>query len=225
MYTRRGIIATVFAALLLCCELFSAAAQTPDGKAQFAGKMLPYIIEGKDTVYLSPLAASRVYEKKKRNKGRQWRKYYRLVHNFAVVYPYALRARDVVRSVDSTIIADNLKYVGKDRYVNAVVKDLFKDYEKPMRSLTVTQGALLMKLIDRECGITPYVLIQDFKNRYAAGFWQGIAKLFGNDLKRPYDPQGEDAMTEELVKKWNDGTFEQTYFEIFWKYPPKITNL
>lgn len=191
-----------------------------DGYKKNEGKLMPYIIEGKDTIFLQPLNPARVYEKKKRQKGREWRKYYRLVYNFARVYPYALVAKDVVMQADSTIKANNLKYISKDKYVEGVVKDLFNSFEKPMRNMTVNQGQLLMKLIDRECGISSYNIIKQFKNRFAAGFWQGIAKMFGNDLKKPYDPNGDDAATEELVQQWYNGTFERTYFEIFWEYPP-----
>ena len=193
-----------------------------DGYTRLGGKLMPYIVEKGDTIYMSPLAAARVYEKKPRKKGRQWRKYYKLVYNFAEVYPYALVAKDIVASADSTIKADGLKYLKKDRFVDAIVKDLFGAFEKKMKNMTVTQGQLLMLLIDRECNISPYNIIKNFKNSYAAGFWQGVAKIFGNDLKRHYDPDGEDIAVEELVEQWERGTFEQTYYEIFWEYPPMI---
>lgn len=218
MMRRNRVIFALLSIVFLLADIHPAFAQ--DGYRKKDGKLLPYIIEGKDTVYFASLDAARVYEKKKRQKGRQWRKYYRLVYNFAVVYPYALEAKKIVTQVDSTIKADKLKYVKKERYVSAITKQLFGKYEKTFRNMTVTQGQLMMKLIDRECGIDSYSIIRDFKNRYAAGFWQGIAKLFGSDLKKRYDPKGEDAATEELVEQWEKGTFEQTYFEIFWKYPP-----
>lgn len=205
---------------MLCAASRTAAAQ--DGYVRLGGKLMPYIIEGKDTVYLSPLAASRIYEKKPRQKGRQWRKYYKLVYNFAEVYPYALVAKDIVLQTDSTIKTNNLKYISKDKYVDRIVKELFSSFEDRMKNMTVTQGQLLMLLIDRECNISSYEIIRTFKNRYAAGFWQGVAKLFGNDLKRRYDPDGEDGAIEDLIRQWEKGTFEQTYFEIFWKYPPMI---
>lgn len=181
---------------------------------------MAFIVEGKDTIYLSQISAARIYEKKARKKGREWRKYYKLVYNFAKVYPYALASKEIVRQVDSTIKKDKLKYIKKDRYVNAIVKDLFNKYEKPLKNMTVTQGQLLMKLIDRECNIVPYDIIKQFKNGYAAVFWQGIAKMFGNSLKKHYDPDGDDKAVEELVKQWNDGSFERTYFEIFGEFPP-----
>lgn len=193
-----------------------------DGYRNLGGQLMPYIIEGSDTIYLSPLAAARVYEKKKRQKGRQWRKYYRLVYNFAKVYPYAIVAKDIVFEADSTIKTEGLVRGDKDKYVNAVIKELFNCFETPLKNLTISQGELLMKLIDRECGFTPYAIIREFKNRFTAGFWQGVAKLFGEDLKRPYDPTGKDEAVEDLVEQWEKGTFEQTYFEIFWKYPPMV---
>lgn len=186
------------------------------------GEMMEYIIEGKDTIYIDNIRASKVYSRVPRMKGREWRKYYRLVHNFSKTYPYAIVARKLVAEADSTIAADKLKRVKRDRYINQVQKELFSVFESQMRSLTVSQGALLMKLIDREVGKSSYSIIKDYKNGMAAGFWQGIAKIFGSDLKKPYDPEGEDKATEELVELWESGDFPAFYWSLFWKDPPEM---
>ncbi len=183
--------------------------------------ILHFIIEKGDTIYIDNLPAAHVYQKLPRQKGREWRKYYRLVHNFSKVYPYALVARHMVAEADSTIAADNLKRAKRDKYINSVQKELFSVFEAPLRNLTVSQGALLMKLIDREVGKSSFNIIKYYKNGMAAGFWQGIAKLFGSDLKKPYDPEGDDAATEELVQKWESGEFEGLYYTLFWEYPPE----
>lgn len=186
------------------------------------GEMMEYIIEGKDTIYIDNIRASKVYSRVPRMKGREWRKYYRLVHNFSKTYPYAIVARKLVAEADSTIAADKLKRVKRDRYINQVQEELFSVFESQMRSLTVSQGALLMKLIDREVGKSSYKIIKDYKNGMAAGFWQGIAKIFGSDLKKPYDPEGEDKATEELVELWESGDFPAFYWSLFWKDPPEM---
>lgn len=186
------------------------------------GEMMEYIIEGKDTIYIDNIRASKVYSRVPRMKGREWRKYYRLVHNFSKTYPYAIVARKLVAEADSTIAADKLKRVKRDRYINQVQEELFSVFESQMRSLTVSQGALLMKLIDREVGKSSYSIIKDYKNGMAAGFWQGIAKIFGSDLKKPYDPEGEDKATEELVELWESGDFPAFYWSLFWKDPPEM---
>ena len=194
-------------------------AQTPESPE---GMYMHFMVEGRDTVFTDELPPARVYSRMPRQKGREWRRYYRLVHNFSKAYPYALAARHLVHEVDSTIEADNLKRAKRDRYINSMQKQLFEDFESSMRGLTVSQGALLMKLIDREVGKSSYMIIKDYKNRMAAGFWQGIAKIFGTDLKKPYDPEGEDRPIEELVQLWETGQFEGLYYSLFWKYPPEM---
>lgn len=184
--------------------------------------ILKYIIEGKDTVYLDEIRASKVYSKVPKQKGREWRKYYRLVHNFSKSYPYALVAKKLVSEADSTIAADNLKGAKREKYINSIQKELFDVFEGQMRQLTVSQGALIMKLVDREVGKSSYNIIKGYKSGIAAGFWQGIAKIFGSDLKKPYDPEGEDKAVEELVKIWEDGDFPALYWSLFWKDPPEI---
>ena len=183
---------------------------------------LRYILEGKDTIYIDNINPSKVYSRLPRQKGKDWRKYYKLVHNFSKAYPYALVARKLVEEADSTIAADKLKRIKREQYVAKVQKELFDVFESQMRKMTVSQGALLMKLIDREVGKSSYDIIKDYKNGMAAGFWQGIAKIFGTDLKKPYDPKGEDALTEELVKIWDAGDFQAFYFAIFWQDPPVL---
>ena len=183
---------------------------------------LHYIVEGKDTIYIDEIRASKVYSRLPKQKGREWRKYYRLVHNFSKAYPYALVAKKLVAEADSTIAADKLKGIKREKYISQVQSELFEVFEGQMRKLTVSQGALIMKLIDREVGKSSYSIIKGYKSGIAAGFWQGIAKIFGSDLKKPYEPEGEDAPVEELVKIWEDGDFPAFYMSLFWNDPPTV---
>ena len=173
-----------------------------------------------DTVYVANLPAAYSYARGRR-RGRNWREEYRLLHNFGKVYPYALEARRLIASVDSTIAADDLKRGRKDKYIVGIQEGLLEAYEPVIRNMTITQGKLLIRLIDRETGITPYDLIKNYKSGAAAAFWQGIAKMFDGDLRRQYDPQGEDRATEELVEKWNSGEYDALYLSVFGKMPEK----
>ena len=192
------------------------------GVPKGGSEVLHYIVEGNDTIFVDEIKASKVYSRLPKQKGKDWRKYYRLVHNFSKTYPYALAARKIVARADSTIAADKLKRTKRDKYINQVQKELFNVFEKPLRGLTVSQGALIMKLIDREVGKSSYNLIKGYKSGITAGFWQGVAKMFGSDLKAPYDPEGEDKATEELVQIWEAGDFPAFYWSIFWKDPPEM---
>ena len=184
--------------------------------------ILEFIVEGNDTIYIDQIRASKIYSRLPKMKGREWRQYYRLVHNFSKAYPYALVAKKLVVEADSVIAADNLKGIKREKYINKVQKELFSVFESQMRSLTVSQGALIIKLVDREVGKSSYNIIKGYKSGITAGFWQGIAKMFGSDLKKPYDPEGEDEATEELVQIWEAGDFPAFYWSIFWKDPPEM---
>ena len=79
-------------------------------------------------------------------------------------------------------------------------KEIMDKFEKSVKRLTITQGIILVKLIDRETGRTSYNVIKDLKGGFTAFFWQGIARLFGNNLKLQYDPLGEDKVMEDIVQ-------------------------
>ena len=198
-------------------EVRSSMQQKPDGSG-----MLPFFIEGSDTVFYDTITASKIYSRLPKQKGKEWRQYYRLVHNFSKAYPYALVAKKLVIEADSTIAADRLKGAKREKYISSVQEELFDVFEGQMRKLTVSQGALIMKLVDREVGKSSYNIIKGYKSGITAGFWQGIAKLFGSDLKKPYDPEGEDKEVEELVKLWETGEFPSLYFTLFYQEPPAM---
>lgn len=183
--------------------------------------MLGYEIVDGDTLFFDVLNPSKVTSFRKM-KGREWRRYYRLVWNFSKTYPYALVARKLIEKTDAELEENDFSRRKREKYINAIQKELFTAFEQPMRGMTVSQGQLLMKLIDREVGKSSFSIIKDYKNGIAAGFWQGIAKLFGSDLKKHYDPLGDDRDVEELVQKWDSGEFPGLYFSIFGEYPKRI---
>ena len=46
--------------------------------------------------------------------------------------------------------------------------------------------------------------------------------MFGSDMKKNYDPEGDDIQVEELVKIWEAGDFPALYYSLFWKEPPVV---
>ena len=159
--------------------------------------------------------------KRKFKDRREWRRHYRLVYNFNRVYPFALVGRKLMNQIDSTIAADNLDKSVRARYINDVEKELLRIFEKDIRNTTISQGFLLVRLVDRECGHTVYDIIKDYEGGFAAGFWNLVGKLFDQDLKSHYDPEGVDKETEELIRIWESGAWDEFYWEIFGKYPEK----
>lgn len=78
--------------------------------------------------------------------------------------------------------------------------ELRASFEKELRGLTISQGLILVKLIDRETSHTTYEVLQEFRGAAAAVFWQGLGRLFGYNLRVEYDPIGEDKMIEEIIQ-------------------------
>ena len=175
-----------------------------------------YNVEGRDTVYQIKLRDTYLFSwPEEKKKGRAWRDFYRLVYNFRKTYPYALIAKEKFGIADSVLNSRKFTSKQKTKYIKDFEKDLFKDFEKPLRKMTITQGGLLLKLIDREIGQSSYQIIREYRGGFNAIFWQGVAKIFGSDLKRPYDKFGEDKITEDLIIMYQNGTFEDLYYSIF----------
>jgi hypothetical protein len=133
-----------------------------------------------------------------------FRKYERLIYNLKKVYPYALVVRSRLSRVDAEMKNINNENDRKE-YLKKVEKDVFAEYEGDIRDMTITQGRLLIKLIDRETQNTSYTLIKDYRGNIAAAFWQGIARIFGTNLKEEYDPYGEDALIESIILEIDAG--------------------
>jgi hypothetical protein len=175
------------------------------------------VVDG-DTIFLDRLPAIFKFARMKGNRNRQnWRQYRRLVYNFKKTYPYALQAREIIQEADSVLATSDFSEAERERYIAEYQKRLFKQFEKPMRDLTISQGGLLLKLIDREMGRTSFYIIREYRGRLSAGFWQTVARLFGNDLKKPYDKFGEDRQVEDLVMLYNMGAFDSLYYSMFSK--------
>jgi len=132
------------------------------------------------------------------SRKRDFRRYEKLIYNIKRVYPYAIIVRKRLEQVN-----EELKDVNSERerksYLKNVEKDVFAKYEDDISHLTITQGKILIKLIDRETQNTSYELIRDYRGKVSAAFWQGIARLFGTNLKAEYDRYGDDAALEMIV--------------------------
>jgi len=126
-----------------------------------------------------------------------WR-YDRLVYNVKKVYPYSIVIRDMLDEVNRNL-ANYPDEKKRKEYLKKVEKDAFRDYEDDMRRMSITQGRILIKLVDRETQNTSYELIKQYRSGVTATFWQGIARVFGTNLKDKYDPDGEDFMIELII--------------------------
>jgi len=186
------------------------------------GYVMQYVIvNGKDTVFMDDIPAAVISPRDGMSK-REWRKYYKRVHNFSKAYPYAKFIASVISSTDSIFLADKYTKRQKDKYMEKLKYDLLNTFEPIFRGLTLSQGLMMIRLIDRQVGLTPYYIIKTYLDGPTAAFWQGFAKVLGGNLKQPYDRFGEDKDLEELVGIWERGEYDRLYWSIFRKPKPEI---
>ena len=131
---------------------------------------------------------------------KQRQKYNKLVRDVRYVFPYAKLTRQIlIETHDYLETIDDEKE--KKRHIKAVEKGVRKQYEPTVRKITKTQGKLLVKLIDRECGQTSFEMIKAFLGSAKANMYNVLSSLFGNNLRKHYDPEGEDREIEQIVRK------------------------
>ena len=130
--------------------------------------------------------------------------YMRLVTNVKKVLPIAKEARQML--IETTELLDMLPdEKAKEAHIKRVEEDIFRTYKPKMKKLTYSQGKLLIKLIGRECHSSSYDMIKAFMGPIRAGFWQVFAWGFGASLKKEYDPEGTDRLTERVVRMVESG--------------------
>jgi len=160
--------------------------------------MLSTTTIGSDTLPLVEMEEVRVIPLPKFRNRRQARRFGRYVRNVKKVYPYAkLTARllnEMEQHMDSLTTERE-----KKAYIKQVEKSLKDQYSDVIWNMTFSQGKILIKLIDRETGMTSYEIIDRMKGAFNAGFWQAVARLFGSNLKTKFDPGGEDRILNQVV--------------------------
>jgi len=122
----------------------------------------------------------------------------RLRNAVYVTYPYAKRAGWVINDINAHLAKINDESDRK-RYIKTREKELKKEFSEPLTNLSIYQGKILMKLINRETGNNCYNIIKEYKGGLTARFYQTVAFFFDGDLKQPYDAKGDDAEMEKIV--------------------------
>ncbi|MCC6839451.1 MAG: DUF4294 domain-containing protein [Flavobacteriales bacterium] len=187
-----------FPILLVCCL---AMVQV---QAQWGGAPSRAVVEGGDTLLVYALPEVEVVARMSAKVRRQAKRTDRLTRYVQKVYPYAQITARLLGEYEHDL-ANIASERDKELYLKLAEAELRAEFEGDLKEMTVTQGHILVKLIDRETGHTGYELVQQLRGSFQAWMWQGIAKLFGQDLKGEYDPTGDDQLVESVVRRIENG--------------------
>ena len=200
----RKIVFTILC-LCLCQQLLAQAYKTAEEvlAEMDSPTFVPTVKVGKvlhegDSIQYMEMNNVYVYPELTFKNKKQAETYMRLVTNVKKVLPIAKEARQML--IETTEFLDMLPdEKAKNAHIKRVEEDIFRTYKPKMKKLTYSQGKLLIKLIYRESHSSGYELIQAFLGPVRAGFYQAFAWAFGASLKKEYDPEGIDRLTERVV--------------------------
>jgi hypothetical protein len=205
-YSPRAIGRFLFIASLLLAGVFSAQNPADILSAPATGLRSKAEVVNGDTipvVDLNTVVVYTVFEFKNQKQQEQWT---RTKYNVKKVYPYAILAAAKLKEYDVALrkIEDERM---KKAFIKVCEKDLRSEFEDEIKGLTVSQGKVLMKLIDRETGRTTYDVVKQLRGSFQAAMWQTIATIFGHNMKSEYDANLEDILIERAVKLVESGQF------------------
>ena len=173
---------------------------------QQKGEYVMGIVVGNDTIIQRMVPEIWVYPPRKFANKRQQQNYSRYVAKVKKVYPLAVEARILLDKYEPQYYALKDKRDRKKLMKN-LEKELLDKHKEELKKWSISDGKILLKLINRETNRSAYSIIENFRGEFSAVFWQGIARLFKNNLKNGYDPQGDDRMLEEVVRKIESGYY------------------
>jgi Domain of unknown function (DUF4294) len=136
----------------------------------------------------------------------------RLRNAVYVTYPYARIAGQTINDISAKTETMDSK---KDRkaYIKSREKELKAEFSDPLSNLSVYQGKILMKLINRQTGNNCYEIIKEYKGGLNARVYQTVAWFVGGNLKQDWDLKENvmDRQIENIVKEIDGNWYTNPY--------------
>ena len=171
------------------------------------GYRVTAVVEGNDTIPFITMPWVFINERMSFVNRKKYVEWTRLKSNVKKVYPYAILAGAKLKEIDLALAAIPNE-ADRKAYLKRSEKELQKEFGEELKSLSINQGKILMKLIDRETGRTTYAIIKDMRGNFNAFMWQSLATLFGSSMKQVYDLNDPyDREIELAIKQIEAGDF------------------
>ena len=190
----KRIYSILFSSVFFLVNPVKVISQIPDSQVVIQG-----ILHDGDTIPLNYLPPIDIFGEFDPDAAERLRKYLKLRRDVIRAYPYAKLAALQLKHVNDSIPKIKSKRARR-KFIKKTEKELKEKFSRDLKKLSRSQGFILVKLIDRETGDTSYDLVKELRGSLKAFFWQSLARLFGSNMKTEYDPEGEDALIESIVR-------------------------
>lgn len=191
MYLKILLIISIFFSTIAYSD-----AQIPIGEGK--GYLVQCRVENGDTLAYIELRQVIIIPPRVFKNEKERTKYKRLVRNLKKVLPYARMAGEIFDEINNELPKLQTERE-RQKYLKIKDNELKAKFENELKELTITQGRLLIKLIDRETENTAFQVIKDLRGNFTAFMWQSVARLFGSNLKSEFDSENEDKYIEEII--------------------------
>lgn len=189
--------------ILLCVLGFGLAAQTDTivgKKISIDGEVVTAKVEDGDTLIIAELDEASVTSFRNFDSDTQYRRYMKYRRYANTVYPFAVESIKMFRKVERE--TEGLNKRKRKKYVRGLQKELKKEFTDPLKSLSRTQGKILIKMIEYELETPMYDLLKNVKSGFSAAKWQTVGKLYGYNLKEGYIP-GDEPILDAILQDFD----------------------
>ena len=186
--------------LMFVCFISTAQQKGDPGFGANDTVYVPYIIYNGDTLSSRELELCWVTAPMPEAMRKRMKEWTRLRNAVYVTYPYARKAGAIMNNMNARMATMKARDQRKE-YLKSMEKELKKEFTEPLTNLSVYQGRILMKLINRQTGNNCYNIIKEYKGGITARVYQTVAFFFNSSLKQPYDAGGDDVQIEQIVQE------------------------
>ena len=169
-------------------------------------KVYRIIVDG-DTMPFKWIPTVCIDEKRKFKNNRDEIRYTKLRRDVLRVLPYARMAGKKYRDLAGRLALEKSE-ANRNQMTKATEKEILDKFEPELKKLTITQGRILLKLIDRETDHTSYEILKEWRSGFTAFFWQGVARIFGSNLKSEYDTETERDIESIIMSVEGDTAYD-----------------
>ena len=187
----------IISSLILCVRVVYAQDTTAHHAGAHPEPVLSTVTDGQPMSWMRipevPVNRKRIF-KSPEDKAR----YLRLRYNVIKVMPYARYAQRRYAKLYEDLAETSGKREQR-RLVKACEAEIKDMFNREVKKLTISQGEILIKLIDRQTGSSSYEVVRELRGGFTAFFYQSVARVFGHNLKTEYNPE-EEIEIENIIR-------------------------